>query len=362
MAVKSRCTSSSPPQNDQWFKGKLIGSGSFGNVNLAIDSVTGALFAAKSAKSEAGISSLEHEADILSNLDSPYIVKFIGKDVPVSKTGNGADYNVFFEYMAGGSLSDVVQNFGGMLDERLIRLYTRGILRGLEYLHGNGIVHCDIKCKNVLVAASGAVKLADFGCATRLTSDASKMPSSLSKPRDAGTGGTPLWMAPEVLRNETIDFSADIWSVGCAVVEMATGRPPWGGDEANPTAAMIKIAKGNNVPDFPRNFSPEGLDFLSKCLERDPRSRWTCRKLLDHPFLAEKKITNALDDARSPTSVLNGPDYDDDGEEEDEFLKRIEAVRGRCVMEMKGVVKCGEIATEFDDKCNEGWVTVRSHT
>ncbi|KAK6159670.1 hypothetical protein DH2020_003051 [Rehmannia glutinosa] len=218
-------------QPKEWLKGSVIGSGSFGTVHLAIDTATGSLFVAKSARSEAGIKSLKNEANILESLNSPHIVKCIGKDISFAKNG-ATKYSLFFEYMAGGSLSDVLQKFGGALNEKLIRLYTREILRGLKYLHENGIVHSDVKCKNVLLGASGGVKLSDFGFAKKI-SDENVNGNKMSSQCCNGIGGTPLWMAPEVLRNEGLDFAADIWSLGCTVIEMATGRPPWGGDGSN---------------------------------------------------------------------------------------------------------------------------------
>lgn len=197
-----------------WLKGNVLGSGSYGTVHQAIDTTTGSLFVVKSARSTAGIMSLKNEANLLQNLDSPHITKCMGKDFSNGK------YNLFFEYMGGGSLSDLVQKFGGALNEKVTRLYTREILLGLKYLHKQGIVHCDIKCKNILIGSSGAVKLADFGCGKRLINDDEKSSSRSWK----GVGGTPLWMAPEVVRNEGLDFSADIWSLGCTVIEMATGK------------------------------------------------------------------------------------------------------------------------------------------
>ncbi|KAL3843643.1 hypothetical protein ACJIZ3_001046 [Penstemon smallii] len=295
----------------EWVKGKIIGSGSFGTVSLAMDNATGALFVAKSAESEAGIMSLKHEANILDNLDSPYIIKCIGSDLSNGENGK-KEYSLFFEYMAGGSLSDVAQKFGGALDEKVIRLYTREILHGLKYLHKNGIVHSDVKCKNVLLGLSGTVKLADFGCAKKLTN---KKPNTKISSRDL-IGGTPLWMAPEVLRNEGLDFSADIWSLGCTVIEMATGKQPWGNDMSNPMAEVLKIAKGNEVPKFPGHLSLEGFDFLAKCLERDPRKRWTSEKLLGHPFVAGENFSPRNEDAFSPAGVLDVRNYDTDSDDE----------------------------------------------
>ncbi|KAJ6729211.1 MITOGEN-ACTIVATED PROTEIN KINASE KINASE KINASE 15 [Salix viminalis] len=76
-------------------------------------------------------------------------------------------YNLFLEYMPGGTLSNAIQAHGGRLDESSIRDYTCQILRGLDYIHLNGLVHCDIKSSNILVGRGGA-KIADFGCARRV--------------------------------------------------------------------------------------------------------------------------------------------------------------------------------------------------
>ena len=330
-----------------WLKGNVLGSGSYGTVHLAIDTTTGSLFVVKSARSMAGIVSLKNEANLLQNLDSPHITKCMGKDFSNGK------YRLFFEYMGGGSLSDLVQKFGGALNEKVTRLYTREILLGLKYLHKQGIVHCDIKCRNILIGSSGAVKLADFGCGKRLINDDEKISSRSWK----GVGGTPLWMAPEVVRNEGLDFSADIWSLGCTVIEMATGKPAWRADASNPMATMLRIATGDEVPEFPGHFSPEGRDFLAKCLERDPRKRWTSEQLLAHPFVAQTTRVK-MDNTLSPTSVLDVASYDDSdsSSDDDEIERRMPRFSMKCCLEDK------KVASEniFEGSSDGGWITVRS--
>ncbi|KAL2513871.1 mitogen-activated protein kinase kinase kinase 17 [Forsythia ovata] len=311
MAGECEWLSSPQPNPNEWVKGKIIGSGSFGAVHLAMDKATGSLFVVKFAESEAGLLSLKNEAKILESLDSPFIVKCIGKDVLCGTNGE-RNYYLFIEYVEGGSLADVAEKFGGALDEKVIVLYTREILQGLKYLHKNGIVHSDLKCKNVLLGSSGNIKLADFGCAKRLIDLKNNQVSSQSC---KGIGGTPLWMAPEVLRNEGLDFASDIWSLGCTIIEMATGRPPWDGDISNPMAAVFKIACSDDIPEFPAHFSQEGLDFLQRCLERNPDKRWTVEKLLDHPFVSVKELKtrgSIEEDACSPASVLDLGMYEND--------------------------------------------------
>lgn len=330
-----------------WLKGNVIGSGTFGTVHLAIDTTTGSLFVVKSARSAAGIASLKNEANLLQNLDSPHIIKCMGKDF------SNAKYSLFFEYMGGGSLSDLVQKFGGSLNEKVIRLYTREVLLGLKYLHREGIVHCDIKCRNILLGASGAVKLADFGCGKKLFDDRSWK----------GIGGTPLWMAPEVVRNERLDFSADIWSLGCTVIEMATGGPAWRVDTSNPMAMMLRIATGDEVPEFPGHFSPEGRDFLAKCLERDPQKRWTSEELLGHPFVAQTTRVRK-ENVLSPTSVLDVASYGDDSDydsDSDSDSDDEEIENGIPKFSMKCCLEDKKVASEnIFEESSDGWITVRS--
>ncbi|XWS67448.1 hypothetical protein CRYUN_Cryun04dG0007300 [Craigia yunnanensis] len=350
------------PLPGEWVKGKVIGSGSFGTVHLAMNKVTGALFVVKSAESCSGLKSLENEATILEVLNSPFIVQCMGREL--SKESNGdRKISIFMEYMAGGSLSDVAEKFGGALDEEVIRLYTQQILCSLKYLHENGIVHCDLKCKNVLLGSSGNVKLTDFGCAKR--------PKDMKDNGELGrswqpVGGTPLWMAPEALRNEGLAYASDIWSLGCTVIEMATGRPPWSDEISNPVAAILKIACSNQMPRFPSHFSREGLDFLSKCLERHPKRRWTAEELLEHPFILGTSVRNSkIDGSCSPSSILDigmyDCDYDSDesrSSNEGESLY-INPFSTRHCIQRKGT-GIRQQAESGSKPLDDHWITVRS--
>ncbi|KAM7264099.1 hypothetical protein ACFE04_001782 [Oxalis oulophora] len=348
MAFNRQCSSC---QSEEWVKGKVVGSGSFGTVHLAMNKATGSLFVVKSADSGAGLRALENEADILSTLNSPYVVECLGRNL--TKGPNGK-LNIFLEYMAGGSLSDVTETFGGSLNEEVIQLYTREILMGLKYLQENGIVHCDLKCKNVLLRSSGNVKLADFGCARRMNTAGKNLVSSENL-----IGGTPLWMAPEVLRNEEFDFTADIWSLGCTVIEMATGRPPWSGDISNPVAAVMKIACSDEIPEVPAHFSKEGIDFLTKCLERDPKKRWKAWELLEHPFITGNIVKTSRNKCVcSPASVLDAGKYEDDSDSsssDDEFANRnpFSTNRSRTVTRQQPAPVDSILLS------SEDWITVR---
>ncbi|XP_024527893.1 mitogen-activated protein kinase kinase kinase 17 [Selaginella moellendorffii] len=271
-----------------WVCGGLIGAGAFGSVNLAVDNETGDLFAVKSTECSGGRSSdgallaLENELSILQSLQSsPRIVKCLGSAWSSSAESGQPVRSVFLEYMPGGSIADLMAKLGGKLHESLARIYTRGILEGLEFLHRRGIVHCDIKGKNVLVGATG-VKLADFGAAKRL-SGAAHYQHHQQSPM---IKGTPLWMAPEVVRQEEQGTASDIWSLGCTVLEMITGRAPWG-DVKHTFSALYRIGCSEELPELPWWLSEQGKDFVMNCLRRDPRERWTSAQLLQHPFVME---------------------------------------------------------------------------
>jgi len=115
-----------------------------------------------------------------------------------------------------------------------------------------------------------------------------KQISTLTEVHTSNTG-TPYWMAPEVIvskhSGKGYNLSADIWSLGCTVVEMATGKHPLHGFE--PVAAMFKIASDTYEPEIPDKLSDEGKYFLLQCFRRDPRSRPTATQLMDHPFVRE---------------------------------------------------------------------------
>ncbi|CAN6445569.1 unnamed protein product [Victoria cruziana] len=282
-----------------WRRGAIIGRGSSATVSLAIFHDSGALFAVKSAQLPTA-ARLYHEHSILSSLSSPYIVRCLGIDI--TREGGSDLYNLFMEYFPRGTLCDEIKRQGGRLREPEIRRHVRSVLLGLRYLHGKGIVHRDIKGSNLLVSRDGDVRIGDLGCASRTGAAAEA----------GGLAGTPLFMAPEVARGQSQGTPADIWALGCTVVEMATGRPPWGGDVTDLVSALYRIGCTDAVPGLPENLSEEGRGFLGRCFCRNPSERWTAEQLLQHPFVNKLTSVEAAGKpfSDSPKSILDRDFWD----------------------------------------------------
>ncbi|ESQ38748.1 hypothetical protein EUTSA_v10028523mg [Eutrema salsugineum] len=255
-----------------WQKGGLLGRGSFGSVYEGI-SGDGDFFAVKEvslleqgSQAEECIQQLEGEIALLSQLQHPNIVRYRGT------AKDESNLYIFLELVTQGSLLKLYKRYQ-LLDSQ-VSGYTRQILHGLKYLHDKKFIHRDIKCANILVDALGVVKLADFGLA------------KVSKLNDIKScKGTPFWMAPEVIdrkRSDGYGNLADIWSLGCTVLEMLTGKIPY--FPLDPVQALFRIGRGE-LPEVPESLSADARDFILKCLKVNPEQRPTAAELLNHPFM-----------------------------------------------------------------------------
>ena len=186
---------------------------------------------------------------------------------------------LYLEYVPGGSLGDLIRNFGP-LSEKLIKIYIRQILKGLQYLHSKGIVHRDIKAANVLLDTCGTVKLSDFGCSGQISLSSSHSENELLN----SIKGSIPWMAPEVICQNKYGCKADIWSLGCLIIELKTGKSPWGKLD-NFIQALFKIGRSQALPEFPVDISDNLKDFLCMCINRSQDLRPDVALLLNHPFL-----------------------------------------------------------------------------
>ncbi|KAI5613669.1 mitogen-activated protein kinase kinase kinase 2, partial [Silurus asotus] len=270
--------SRSPRAPTNWRLGKLLGQGGFGRVFLCYDADTGRELAVKqvqfdpdSPETSKEVSALECEIQLLKNLFHERIVQYYG----CLRDTHERTLSIFMEYMPGGSIKDQLKSYGA-LTENVTRKYTRQILEGVCYLHSNMIVHRDIKGANILRDSAGNVKLGDFGASRRLQT------ICLSGTGMKSVTGTPYWMSPEVISGEGYGRKADIWSVGCTVVEMLTQRPPWAEFEA--MAAIFKIATQPTNPTLPAHVSDHCRDFLKRIFV-ETKQRPAAEDLLRHFFV-----------------------------------------------------------------------------
>ncbi|TWW80536.1 Mitogen-activated protein kinase kinase kinase 19 [Takifugu flavidus] len=278
-----------------WTKGEVLGKGAYGIVYCGLTS-HGQLVAVKQVSLDASdpdaadgeYARLQGEVELLKTLRHANIVGFLGTSFHQQVV------SIFMEYIPGGSIASILHRFGP-LPERVLALYTKQIVEGVAYLHLNRVIHRDLKGNNVMLMPTGIIKLIDFGCARRLScvSHTASNGADLLK----SVHGTPYWMAPEVINDSGYGRKSDIWSVGCTVFEMATGKPPLA--HMDKMAALFYIgAQRGIMPPLPDGFSDTAKDFVKTCLICDQRLRPPAEHLLKHPFIHQNKTTVNISQAQ----------------------------------------------------------------
>ncbi|PSN64100.1 hypothetical protein BS50DRAFT_500201 [Corynespora cassiicola Philippines] len=254
--------------------GDCLGKGAFGSVYRALNWGTGETVAIKQVRLEnlgaADLKTIMLEIDLLKNLNHANIVKYHGF------VKSSESLYIILEYCENGSLHSICKNFG-KFPENLVALYMSQVLHGLLYLHEQGVIHRDIKGANILTTKEGLVKLADFGVATKA--------AGLDQ---SSVVGTPYWMAPEVIELSGATTSSDIWSLGCTVIELIEGKPPY--HKLQPMQALFRIVNDEHPP-IPGSASPLLREFLMECFQKNPTLRISAKRLLRHPWILSAKRT-----------------------------------------------------------------------
>ena len=280
----------------RWQQGRFIGGGTFGTVYLAVNLDTGGLMAVKEIRFQELSSTpslykqIHDEMNVMEMLRHPNIVEYYGIEVHRDKV------YIFEEYCQGGSLAQLLEH-GRIEDEVVVQVYALQMLEGLMYLHSKGVVHRDIKPDNILLDHMGVIKFVDFGAAKVLSKSSRTLQRSRKPgvvPPNSALGarqslqGTPMYMSPEVIKGEARGrFGAmDVWSLGCVVLECATGSRPWSQLD-NEWAIMFHIGMAQQHPPLPdeSQLSRLGIDFLRRCLTIDPYERPSVSELRSHPWI-----------------------------------------------------------------------------
>lgn len=323
-----------------WIRGSVIGKGSFGCVYLANlrnprskYSYFPSVMAVKSAEVSAS-GSIQKEREVLSNVKGCNdIIRCFGEETTVGENGVMV-FNLLLEYGSGGTLAERIRSSGGKgLPEFEAKVFVKSLVRGLNHIHGNGYVHCDLKPDNILLVPDSRgrerklrAKIGDFGLAKRAEQ------SSKKRKLEPYWRGTPMYLAPEAIIDNLQEAPSDIWALGCIVLEMLTGTPPWSEHKDICSEDLLRrIGEGRESPKIPNGISKEAKDFLKGCFVRKSMYRLTADMLLHHPFIED------LDE-----------DDDDGVQENDEVedLDEFESILLVCESESDSEVSSGS----FEDK------------
>ena len=264
-----------------------IGKGSSCQVYTVISKIDNKLYAIKESSSKENEDIIKNEVSIFKHLnnESPYIIHFYdffkGKN-----EHNKPCLCIQLEYCEYGNIREILKK-GRKLDIKISEIEISAIiymvLQGIKFIHEKNLINRDIKGRNILVGKNGNVKLCDFGICKRY------IENGMKKFR----GGSPYWMAPEILKKEEYNQNIDIWALGITCIELAEYEPPY--SKYSPEDVLKKIIK--NPPkglNDPEKWSYEFNDFVKKCLEIDKNKRPFADELLKHDFIAnlDKKNLN----------------------------------------------------------------------
>ncbi len=302
--------------------GRLLGRGGMAEVRHGQDVRLGREVAIKRLRTDLATdpsfqARFRREAQAAAGLNHPQIVSVYDTGEEMAPDGSHVQPFIVMEYVHGRTLREVLDDGRKLLPERALEIIS-GVLAALDYSHRNGIVHRDIKPGNVMLTPNGDVKVMDFGIARAISQATSTMTQT------SAVVGTAQYLSPEQARGETVDSRSDIYSTGCLLFELLTGRPPFVGD--SPFSVAYQHVREQAEP--PSRFNPDvdqALDaIVMKALAKrvDDRYQSANEMLTDirryqdgHPVDAPTAVVvppPAATEEPDGTSIFRGPssEYD----------------------------------------------------
>lgn len=351
-------------KQNQYEKIGVIGRGAFGKVYKGLDKKTSKTVAIKIIdleQSEDDIEDVMKEIKSLKSIQCSNITQYYDSFMVQM------DLWLILEYLGGGSVRDVIESrASGFIPELQTGIILRETLKALDYMHTRRMLHRDIKSANILLADNGDVKLADFGVVGKLAGTMDKRNTVV---------GTPYWMAPEVISQESHDQSADIWSLGITCIELSTGRPPL--SEMPFLKALFYIPQRPAPTLEGSQYSEDLKEFCDMCLQKEPTKRLTARQLLEQCDLVKTtkgtaNLTELIQDYKKARAAKQkAKEKDTVAEEVDEFdnvgdfnftMKPRAGSMDRLIPEPEeekkpATVEDEDDAYDFDDFGDDGFAT-----
>ena len=264
-----------------------IGKGSSCCVYKAQDKKTGEIYALKQSLSPDNESLFKKEIMIyrLFNNESPYIIKYYDCFKAKNEENKKCLY-LQLEYCQYGSIRDIIKHARKkdiVMTENEISSIIYMVLLGIKFIHSKKLINRDIKGRNILISKDGEVKLCDFGICRIYHKNRMK----------EIRGGSPYWMAPEILKKEEYNQNIDIWALGITCIELAEFEPPYSDFGSNEVIKQIIKSPPQGLNN-PNKWSKELNDFIRQCLLLDKNKRPMAHELLKHDFITmiDKKNLN----------------------------------------------------------------------
>ncbi|KAL7826771.1 hypothetical protein AOLI_G00319800 [Acnodon oligacanthus] len=280
--------------------GEVLGSGHFGQVREVRERATGIPWAGKFLKLKRGVGSrlglerksVEKEVEILQSLQHQNIMAL--KDVFESR----AEVVLIIELIRGGELFDFIAEKESLTETEAIEFLMQ-ILEGVSYMHSKHIGHFDLKPENIMLSDKQApnpdIKIIDFGMAHCF----------IQGEEYKSMGGTPQYIAPEIINFEPLSTAADMWSIGVITYILLSGLSPFQGETDEETLKNIVAMNYEFEPRYFSRTSSMAKDFIQKLLVKDQRERMTAEECLIHPWIKPLTRTQMAKRNRSSINMKN---------------------------------------------------------